>query len=664
MKRASTIRVLTVLCLLVVSAAAVLPAFLDGCDLSAPPKVMDLAGQGYRSPFDLAYGRTTLAVSDRTMGELVLIDSPAVQRHVKLQGQPTGLAWSGDGKSVLVSQFGAGSVAQVEAQSGKVVRQLPVGPYPMGVAVAPRKNLLVVAESGNDRLAVIDLATGQLKAAVVVGHSPRHVAVTSDEKLAVVTNLLPIGDASKGDFASSVSLVDLGELTARTIQLRSGSVNVRGVKVSPDGRWAYIVHTLGKFMLPATQLDRGWINTNAMTIIDLQAGKPYATVLLDLLSEGAADPWGLAIAKDGSTLWVALSGAQQVARIDLKRLHPLLEGKLPKPGANNKYDTPADQELAKQLALLEPYKNSGVQNTWADIAADPNKRQQLAYDLTALHVAGLMTRVPVGDAKGPRGIDVSPDGKSVAVAAYFSGQVLLLDAQTLARADTLSLGVGRKIDQARRGEMIFHDGTYCFQHWLSCASCHPDARADGLNWDLLNDGMGNPKNTKSLLFVHLRSPLMSQGVRTDMAVATSAGFKFILFRQPEDADVQAVGTYFRLLAPLPSPLLVNGRLNDKARRGRAVFEGAKANCSRCHSGPMLSDQKQHDVGTRNETDNSSEFVTPMLSELWRTAPYLHDGSAVTMRDVLTTKNVGDRHGATSHLSPRQLDELVEYLLSQ
>ena len=309
MKRASTIRVLTVLCLLVVSAAAVLPAFLGGGDLSAPPKVMDLAGQGYRSPFDLAYGGTTLAVSDRTMGELVLIDSPAAQRHVKLQGQPTGLAWSGDGKSVLVSQFGAGSVAQVEAQSGKVVRELPVGPYPMGVAVAPRKNLLVVAESGNDRLAVIDLATGQLKAAVAVGHSPRHVAVTSDEKLAVVTNLLPIGDASKGDFASSVSLVDLGELTARTIQLRSGSVNVRGVKVSPDGRWAYIVHTLGKFMLPATQLDRGWINTNAMTIIDLQAGKPYATVLLDLLSEGAADPWGLAIAKDGSTLWVALSGA-------------------------------------------------------------------------------------------------------------------------------------------------------------------------------------------------------------------------------------------------------------------------------------------------------------------------------------------------------------------
>jgi hypothetical protein len=31
--------------------------------------------------------------------------------------------------------------------------------------------------------------------------------------------------------------------------------------------------------------------------------------------------------------------------------------------------------------------------------------------------------------------------------------------------------------------------------------------------------------------------------------------------------------------------------------------------------------------------------------------------------VLTTKNQGDRHGRTSHLTQEQLDDLVEYLLS-
>ena len=70
--------------------------------------------------------------------------------------------------------------------------------------------------------------------------------------------------------------------------------------------------------------------------------------------------------------------------------------------------------------------------------------------------------------------------------------MLLLDPATLAVAGRIDLGPSRAIDEARRGEMIFHDGTYCFQHWLSCSTCHPSARADGNNWYLLNPG--NPMN--------------------------------------------------------------------------------------------------------------------------------------------------------------------------
>ncbi len=52
-----------------------------------------------------------------------------------------------------------------------------------------------------------------------------------------------------------------------------------------------------------------------------------------------------------------------------------------------------------------------------------------------------------------------------------------------------------------------------------------------------------------------------------------------------------------------------------------------------------------------------------LVELWRTAPYLHDGSAVSLRDILTTCNPNDRHGHTSGLAPQEIDDLVESLLS-
>jgi hypothetical protein len=52
-----------------------------------------------------------------------------------------------------------------------------------------------------------------------------------------------------------------------------------------------------------------------------------------------------------------------------------------------------------------------------------------------------------------------------------------------------------------------------------------------------------------------------------------------------------------------------------------------------------------------------------LYELWRTAPYLHDGTALTVREVITTRNPKDQHGKTSHLTPREIDDLVEYVLS-
>ena len=52
-----------------------------------------------------------------------------------------------------------------------------------------------------------------------------------------------------------------------------------------------------------------------------------------------------------------------------------------------------------------------------------------------------------------------------------------------------------------------------------------------------------------------------------------------------------------------------------------------------------------------------------LLGVYRTAPYLHHGKALTLRDVLTTCNQGDKHGKTSHLKPAEIDDLVAFLKS-
>ncbi len=609
----------------------------------------------YRSPQALAYapdGRT-LAVSDRTAGELVLMDAASlkVARRVALEGEPEGVAWHPDGSRVCVAECGAGTVAEVDPKAGKVTRRFAVGPRPVGLAIDATRGLLVVANRGTDTVSLVALDTGKEAARVAALPAPVSVAVSPERGLAIVGHLIPATPASDPKTSAAVSLIAL-ETRQRVsdIRLPPNGALVRGIAVSPDGRWAYAVHTLGRTTLPTTQLERGWVNTNALTILDLESRTRYATLLLDQLSQGAADPWGVAVVPDASTLWVSLSGCHQLARIDLAPLHEMLEGTLPE-GAFEKTDRGYPRTL-------------GLSTTWKAVKADPAKnRDQLTHDLAALYGAGLIDRRDVGG-QGPRGIAVSPDGSRVAAALYFAGTVATVEGGTHNRVQTAPVGDQPEADAVRHGEKAFHDATLCFQQWLSCATCHPDGRVDGLNWDLLNDGIGNPKNTRTMVLSAKTPPVMSLGVRSRMEVAAEAGYRFILFREPDPADLEATQAYLRALPPDGSPYRApDGSLTAEARRGKALFESKETGCAECHPAPLYTDLRSYDVGTRGELDRADAFDTPTLVELWRTGPYLHDGAAVTVEDVLTSHNKGDRHGKTSQLSKEEVAALAAFLRS-
>jgi cytochrome c peroxidase len=252
------------------------------------------------------------------------------------------------------------------------------------------------------------------------------------------------------------------------------------------------------------------------------------------------------------------------------------------------------------------------------------------------------------------------------VAHYFSGDVALYDATSAEQKPMARIAIGEPAepDLARRGEILFHDASYSFQGWLSCATCHPnEARVDAMNWDLLNDGIGNPKNNRSLLWSDRTPPMMSLGIRETMEQAILKGVYF-LRRQPKPEEEQALAAYLRSLTPLASPYLeADGSLSAQAARGREIFQSAETNCVSCHAPPLYTGLKTHDVGTRGSLDRTDAFDTPTLVELYRTAPFLHDGSAATLHEVLTTRNVDDRHGRTSHLSPQEIDDLAAFLMS-
>jgi len=602
----------------------------------------------YHSPNDLAYlpDGKTLVVVDRTAGQLAFVDvaSNKVARVAQLAGKLNAVAISADGSKAYVSEYNFDRIAEINCADAKVLRRIPCGARPVGVAVAPKANLLLTANSAFGDVSLIDLGSGKETAQVKVVREPFAIAVSPDEQTAVVSNLLPAGAATEPQISAHVSLIHLADRQVTNIKLPPNATTVRQVAISPDNHWAYVVHTVGRSLLPATQLDRGWVITNAISVIDLTTKSHYATTLLDSLSEGAADPWGLTLAKDGSTAWVTLAGAQQIVKLDLAKLHPLLAGTATEAGT--------------------PKVAPGGPKIWADIKANPAKRADLVNDLAALYIANAIIRTDL-PGKGARGIAVSPADGTVAVGQYFTGDILWIDPPTAKVRGSLPLPSQPAADDARYGEQVFYDAHHTFQKWLSCGTCHPnEGRVDALNWDLPNDGLGNPKNTKSLLHVDRTPPSTWLGVREGMDLTVAAGFRFAMQQAPAH-DLDAVKSYLRSLTAEPSPYRVNGQLSAKAQRGKVHFENEATRCAKCHTGPLLTDQKQHNVGTFGTFDHPGQtnFDTPSLVEVWRTAPYLHDGRAATLHELFATFNKEDKHGVTSHLTPEQLDELVAYLQS-
>lgn len=563
--------------------------------------------------------------------------SGKVVRRAALPGEPSGLALSKDGARLYVTCPSVISqVAVVDTEGGGVIDTLTAGHTSAAPVLSPDGKLLYVANRFNNNISILDLASRRELRRIAVVREPVAAAVTQDGSRLLVGNHLPAGRADVDYVAATISVLDLvtGK-QERTLQLPNGAGSVMDVRISPDGRYAAVAHVLSRHQLPTTQLERGWMNTNAITLIDVQALSVINTFLLDGPLDGAANPWAIAWTEDGSKLIVTHAGAHEVSITDV-------------PG------------LLEKHALVPLRKTPGATEI---VVSASETRADVPNDLSFLTGLRQTVTLPEGD-RGPRGVAVV-EGR-IYTANYFSDTLSVIELAALRnQPQSIPLGPKPQPGLLRQGEEHFHDASLCMQHWQSCATCHPgNARVDGFNWDLLNDGIGNPKNTKSMLLSHKTPPAMSLGVRETAETAVRSGFLHIQYTRPPGSVTAAVDAYLNSLKPVPSPYLVNGELSAPAKRGREIFMSKAVGCAVCHPAGLLTDMQPYDVGTASRGDKPGEkFDTPTLVEVWRTAPYLHDGSAATMRDVFTIRNRKDRHGKTSHLTPRQLDDLVEYILS-
>ncbi|MCP4452186.1 MAG: beta-propeller fold lactonase family protein [Planctomycetes bacterium] len=540
--------------------------------------------------------------------------------------KPAALALSEDGSTLYVAGGGTtGSITVMETADGQIEGTIPVGHTPSALVISPDGKTLYVCCQFDRTVQVIEVSTRTCIRTIPVLREPTAMALSPDGLWLLVTHLLPDGPANGQYTGAKISIIDTRTgKRSKDIALPNGSMSVRDICLSPDGQFAYATHILARYQIPTTQLERGWTNTNALSILDVQQQICLNTVLLDDVDLGAANPWGLTCSLDGQWLSIALSGTHELCVIDRHALHDRLT------------------KVGKGQRVTEvSYAANEVPN---DLAFTMDIKQRVKL---------------IG--QGPRSVALIKN--TAYVAEYFTDSLSVLDLAALSDGSAKSIRLGPTPATApeRQGEQLFYDANLCFQKWHSCATCHPDARADALNWDLLNDGLGNPKNTKSMLLAHATPPSMVTGIRPSAEAAVRAGIRHILFSVRPEAEAVAIDAYLKSLTPVPSPHLNQGRLSVSARRGQAVFE--KAGCVTCHAAPLYTNQERFPVGTGVGREENTAFDTPSLIEAWRTAPYLHDGRAATLKEVLTRYNPRDEHGHTSSLSDQEIDDLTAFLLS-
>lgn len=247
----------------------------------------------------------------------------------------------------------------------------------------------------------IDPAAGTITRTVKVLREPKAAVFSKDGNYLFVTNYLPAQRADVDIVAACVSVIDMATFTKiKDIQLANGSNAVRGICISPDGKYVYTSHNLGRFTVPTSQLQQGWMNTSAFSVIDVEKLACLGAIVVDEPERGAAGIWTMDCTEDH--IFVIHSGTHEVSIID----HPAMRKK------------------------FEAY---------------PNK-DNLSYDLRFLY--GLRERIDL-EGNGPRNM-VHRNGKLI-IPTYFADVLNFVNVDTRT-VSSVNLNPGREETAEHKGE--------------------------------------------------------------------------------------------------------------------------------------------------------------------------------------------------------------------
>jgi len=561
-------------------------------------------------------------------------------------GRSATIALSPDGRVLAVVNNDSRSVTLVNLPSGETIAEIIVGKDPQTISIDSSGTRAFVANRFDDSISLIDLDGLRVTATVSVPDEPVGV-------MASVGGLVYV--SCQGADAIVAINPDQNSIVA-TIPVESGP---RGLALSPDESLLYVSH-FSTGLLSVINTDTHEVesvvstglDTNLSHSISLNSGGSLA-----YLPQTRSDVGNPALLFDSTVFPV-------VSVVDLESLTHLQERRIHLDIADEPVNMPFDTALVANQTLY--VLNAG------------------SNDVSVIDLATMraVAHLEVGD--NPRGLVLSQDQSTLYVNNNLAGTVSVIDTRTNAVTGEIRVTDIALTRSLLIGKQLFHSSDksdLSRDQWISCATCHFDGEMDDRTW-FFPDGI---RNTPSILGVRDTLPIHWSGDLDELQdveitirdIQAGTGLAQgddncdpACDQAPPNAgrsqDLDDMADYMASLQFPPNPNLdEQGNPVESAIRGKTLFESDETGCSACHIPPLYTDHRKHDVGTGGGSGErkGSEFDVPSLRGIYKTAAYLHDGSALTLLDVLTSQNPNDLHGKTSHLQDTDLQDLVAFLES-
>ncbi|RKG57822.1 hypothetical protein D7V80_39190 [Corallococcus sp. CA054B] len=665
---------------------AVTTLVLSGC------KEREVAGTWSNASGSVALSRddSLLYVVDADNGILAVVDTARREKvsEVRVGPRPERVTVGPD-DTVYVTNRGGRSVSVIRKGDAVEAARVPVGVEPTGMALSPDGSTLYVVNSAmresaaRGSLTAIDTGTLTARWELPLGEEPRGIALLEDGRKAAVS-LFRQGD---------VMTVDLSDANHPQVMRSGTDLLARANRPSAPG--AFGAPSPFDEPLPVETGPRSFRSRGMVDLLSAPDGRRlFAPVLWsreDPLGgpvDGRGPKMGDSMYGGGTPCGAAAGGGVVAAGLitfdtedeaprpvvdDLDECKPPPEEKPDYPTsliASPLFDMPLQGPAAavvdptgawlflvnqdsNNVAILPSWRRSG-----SDLVNETSPVRQL---------------IAVG--AGPNGIALTRDGRKAYVYNAFDHTVSTLGSsgnpwgdiheegeRLVIAGDTLS-------PLAAEGRRLFFSAVDARMTSpsvaVSCASCHLEGREDGHVWGF-PDG---PRQTPSLAgrMTTATAPFHWSGEFSALGDFMNATVKDRMGGQVLNEDTVAkLGAFIDAIPATDNPFR-GEPLTESQARGAALFTQAK--CDTCHTGAALTDNRNVDVGTfvlSGVLQDAKAVIkaglnTPSLLGVGRTAPYLHDGSAPTLKARLLNGRETNLHGTTAGLSDEDVDDLVAYL---